>query len=142
MKSQGTLRLALAFAALFGSLSLVVWRQTRALEVLSDLDAARAERALLESERAALSRRIEELEGRARIVQVGARFGLRPAQASELVILRLPREPGPVRPGRLALDEAGTGSGVRGGTSAERAATAEELQTRVATGSAAIMGEP
>ena len=85
MQSQGTLRLALAFAALFGSLSLVVARQTRALEVLRELDAARAERALLESERAGLARRIEELEGRARILRVGARYGMHPAAARELV---------------------------------------------------------
>lgn len=105
MQSQGTLRLALAFAALFGSLSLVVGRQTRALEVLRGLDAARAERALLESERTGLLRRIEELEGRARIVQVGARYGMHPAEASELVILRLPAAAPPTeRPAtRLAL---------------------------------------
>lgn len=104
MQSQGTLRLALAFAALFGSLSLVVARQTRALEVLRELDAARAERALLESERAGLARRIEELEGRARILRVGARYGMHPAAARELVILRLPPQSSPAsRPaGRLA----------------------------------------
>lgn len=118
MKSQGTLRLALAFAALFGSLSLVVSRQTRALAVLRELDAARSERALLESQRAALSRRIEELEGRARILQVGARLGMHPAEARELVILRLPRVAPTARPsGRLALHEergpAGTARVVR-----------------------------
>ncbi|HSJ14754.1 MAG TPA: hypothetical protein VK939_10065 [Longimicrobiales bacterium] len=104
MQSQGTLRLALAFATLFGSLSLVVWRQSRALEVLRELDAARVERAILESERTGLARRIEELEGRARMLQVGARYGMHPAEASELVILRLP-PPGlreVRRPARLA----------------------------------------
>jgi cell division protein FtsL len=106
MKSQGTLRLALAFAALFGSLSLVVWRQSRALEALRELDAARAERAMLESQRTTLSRKIQELEGRARIVAVaGARLGMHPAEASELVILQLPPAPAAEvhRGARLAL---------------------------------------
>lgn len=106
MRNRGTLRFGLAFAALFAALSLVVWRQSRALEELRTLDAARSERAVLESERTALQRRIQELEGRERIVQVaGERLGLRAPSASELVILRLPREqqPSARRDGRLAL---------------------------------------
>lgn len=106
MASRGTLRLGLALAALFGALSLVVWRQSRALEVLRELDAARSERAVLESERTVLQRRVQELEGRERIVRVaGERLGLRPPAAAELVILRLPAEPvsSERRPGRLAL---------------------------------------
>ena len=91
MKSRGTLRLALAFAAFFASLSLVVFRQSRALEALRELDAARSERAILESERAGLARSIQELEARTRILSVASsRLGLRAPSASELVILRLP----------------------------------------------------
>jgi cell division protein FtsL len=94
MRSRGTLRFALAAAALFAALSLVVWRQSRALEVLRTLDAARAERAILESERARLQQVLQELEGRSRVVAVaGERLGLRPPSASEIVILRLPAEP-------------------------------------------------
>ena len=103
---RGTLRMGLAMAALFAALSLVVWRQSRALEVLRTLDAARSERAILESERSALQRRVQELEGREHIVQVaGERLGLRPPAADELVILRLPREaPKAARAGtRVAL---------------------------------------
>lgn len=106
MRNRGTLRFGLAIAALFAALSLVVWRQSRALEELRLLDAARSERAILESERAVLQRTIQELEGRERIVRVaGERLGLHAPSASELVILRLPREqPAPARrDGALAL---------------------------------------
>jgi cell division protein FtsL len=106
MRTRGTLRFGLAVAALFAGLSVVVWRQSRALEVLRGLDAARSERAILESERATLQRRLQELEGRARIVAVaGERLGLRPPSASEMVILRLPatKLAPPVAEARLAL---------------------------------------
>ena len=93
MRTRGTLRFGLAAAALFAALSLVVWRQCRALEVLRSLDAARGERAVLESERARLQRSLQELEGRPHIVAVaGERLGLRPPAASEIVILRLPAD--------------------------------------------------
>ena len=64
----GVLRLALAFAALLAALTVVVNRQTHALEVLSDLDKARTARALAEAQRAELNRTIEFLESRARVV--------------------------------------------------------------------------
>lgn len=106
MRSRGTLRFGFALAALFAALSLVVWRQSRALEVLRVLDGVRSERAVLESERTQLQRRIQELEGRGRVVRVaGERLGLRAPTAAELVILQLPDETPPVsrRGGRLAL---------------------------------------
>jgi cell division protein FtsL len=91
MRTRGTLRFGIAAAALFAALSLVVWRQSRALEVLRSLDAARAERAALESERAQLQRSLDELASRPRVVLVaGERLGLRPPSAREIVILRLP----------------------------------------------------
>jgi hypothetical protein len=92
MRARGTLRFGLAVAALFAGLSVVVWRQSRALEVLRELDGARAERAILESEKARLQRLLQELEGRARIVAAGAPLGLRPPSASEIVILQLHEE--------------------------------------------------
>ena len=106
MRTRGTLRFGIAAAALFAALSLVVWRQSRALEVLRALDGVRAERALLESERARLQRSIQKLESRPELVAVaGARFGLRPPAASEIVILWLPatRPAGPVGAARLAI---------------------------------------
>lgn len=94
MRSRGTLRFGVAAAALFAALSLVVWRQSRALEVLRRLDAVRAEQALLESEWARLRRELDGLESRPRIVQVaGDWLGLRPPAAKEIVILRLPAVP-------------------------------------------------
>lgn len=89
MGSQGTIRLALAFAMLLASLTLVVWRQGRALEALRELDRARSARALVESERAELLARTQQLESRARIIAVASsRLGMRvPAAADEIVIL-------------------------------------------------------
>lgn len=96
MRGQGTIRLALAFAALLAALTLVVWRQSRSLEVLRQLDEARSERAISESERAALVASIQTLEGRARIRRVAeSRLGLRVPSAEDLVTLRhrpAPRE--------------------------------------------------
>jgi cell division protein FtsL len=94
MKGAGTIRVALAFATLLASLSLVVWRQSRALETLRELDAVRAERAVLEAERSALTRRIQHLESRGRLVAVaGERFGMRVPSGAEIVILAAEREP-------------------------------------------------
>ena len=90
-QGNGAIRMAFACALLFASLSLVVWRQSRALEALRGLDAARAERALLQAQRAELQREIQQLESRARIGAVaGERLGLRVPAASEIVILQLP----------------------------------------------------
>jgi hypothetical protein len=87
----GLLRVVLAFAALLGSLSLVVWRQSRALEVLRELDALRTERAIAEATRSELTRAIEYLESRARVVRDAARLGLRvpSSESGEIVILPL-----------------------------------------------------
>lgn len=87
---RGVIRLALAFAVLLASLSLVIWRQSRALEVLRALDGVRRERAVAEAERAEVLQRIRELESRSRVVSAaGARLGMRVPTGSELVILRL-----------------------------------------------------
>jgi hypothetical protein len=86
----GLLRLALAAAALLGSLSLVVWRQSRALELLRELDRTRTARAIAEAKRSEENRRIEYLESRARVVaDAGARLGLRVPSGDEIVILPL-----------------------------------------------------
>jgi len=99
MRHEGTLRVALAFAALLGSLSMVVWRQSRALSMLRDLDALRSARAVMESERSRLSERIQHLESRARIVEVAAeRWGMRVPGAGEVWVLRLRPEPPLARP--------------------------------------------
>ncbi len=90
----GVLRLALAAAALLGSLSLVVWRQSRALELLRELDHTRTDRAIAEASRSDLNRRIEYLESRARVVtEAGAKLGLRVPSADEIVILPVSDRP-------------------------------------------------
>lgn len=95
MMKKGTpvVRTALLFALLLGSLTLVVWRQSYALEVLRELDGVRRERVVAEARRAALTRRVEQLESRARVSEVArARFGMRLPSGDEIVILPL-REP-------------------------------------------------
>lgn len=89
-KGPPVIRAALLLAGLLASLTLVVWRQSRALEMLRSLDAVRQERVLEEARRASLSRRVEELESRARVsVAARDRLGMRVPNGGELVILPL-----------------------------------------------------
>lgn len=88
MAARGTIRTALAFAALFGALTSVVWRQSRALEVMRELDGVRQARALAEAERARLVHEAQRLESRPRILAVAAtRLDLRVPAGSEIVIV-------------------------------------------------------
>lgn len=90
-RGSGAIRLSVAFALLYASLALVVWRQSRALEELRGLDAARTERAVLQAERSDLQREIQRLESRARIVAVaGEWLQLRTPAAHEIVFLQAP----------------------------------------------------
>ena len=91
---SGTIRLALAFAALLASLTLVIWRQSRALEVLRSVDQMRSERVIAEAERSELTRRIQRLESRARVVaDARDRLGMHVPSANEIVILPLHAAP-------------------------------------------------
>ena len=94
MKKGGTvIRMALLFAALLASLTLVVWRQSQALEVLGRLDGVRAERVVEEARRASFTRRVEQLESRAHVSEAArTRFGMRLPAGDEIVILPL-RDP-------------------------------------------------
>ena len=86
----GTIRLALAFAALLGALTLVIYRQSRALEVLRAVDQMRNARVVAEAERSEVTRQIQALESRSRVVAAAAdRLGMRVPSASEIVILPL-----------------------------------------------------
>lgn len=79
---------ALAVAALLAALSLVAWRQSRALEALAELDHVRRETALVMAERLELQRRIRHLESRPRVVsEARERLGMHTPDASEIVIL-------------------------------------------------------
>lgn len=100
----GVLRLAIAFAALLGSLSMVVWRQSRALELLREMDSTRAARAIGEAERSELARRVQYLESRARVVaDAQARLGMRVPSAHEIVILPLGERSAAAGPAQLAI---------------------------------------
>lgn len=106
----GTIRLALCFAALLGALTMVIWRQSLALETLGELDRLRDSRALAEAERSDLVRHIEQLESRAAVVTAAQeRLGMRVPSAHEIVILPLERntqQPSAASPGNVALSEA------------------------------------
>jgi cell division protein FtsL len=112
-KGTPVIRTALLFALLLGSLTLVVWRQSRALAVLRELDAVQRERVVEEARRSALARRVEHLESRARVSEVAReRFGMRLPSGQEIVILPL-GESVPV-PATLAVtsdDDRGGGEG-------------------------------
>ena len=84
----GTSAVALAVAAFLGSLSLVAWRQARALETLEALDRVRRETALSRAEEAELQRRIRRLESWARVGHdARERLGMKVPQGAEIVIL-------------------------------------------------------
>jgi cell division protein FtsL len=84
------IRAGLLFMLLLGSLTLVVWRQSRALEMQRALELVRRDRAVEESRRAALLRRVEQLESRTRVTEAAAtRFGMRLPAGGEIVILPL-----------------------------------------------------
>lgn len=73
---------------LLGSLSLVVWRQTRGAEMERELRGLEAERAVIETERVELARRIEELRSRSRVLRVARdRLGMHLPSDSEIVFL-------------------------------------------------------
>ena len=88
MAARGTIRTAVACAALFAGLTSVVWRQSRALEVMRELDVVRQERALAEAERARLVHEAQRLESRPRVLAAAARrLDLRVPAAAEIVIV-------------------------------------------------------
>ncbi len=92
-KGPPVIRAALLFGLLLASLTLVVWRQSRALSMLRELEGVRQERVLEEARRASLERRVGQLESRARVSEAArTRFGMRLPMGSEIVILPL-REP-------------------------------------------------
>lgn len=76
--------LALIIAALF----VVTWRQTRGLQLESNLRDLETRRDLLDAERVEHVRRIETLRSRARVVRVAReRLGMRLAVGDEIVFL-------------------------------------------------------
>jgi len=83
-KGTPVIRTALLFALLLASLTLVVWRQSRALEVLGALEDARGERVVEEARRSGLLRQVDQLESRARVSAVARdRLGMRLPEGDE-----------------------------------------------------------
>lgn len=84
----GTSRVALAVAALLGSLTLVSLRQRDALDTMEYLDSLKQESALEEAVQEELSSRILYLESFGRVVaEAERRLGMRQASSSEIVLL-------------------------------------------------------
>ena len=84
----GTSMVALATAALLASLSLVAWRQARALEALESLDRVSRDLSLSQAEVEDLMGRVSVLESRGRIVpEARDELGMRMPDASEIVFL-------------------------------------------------------
>jgi hypothetical protein len=82
-------RAAATFAVLLGALGLVTWRQSRALESLSELEALRREVSVAQAERVELERDIQFLVSRGRVVpEARDELGMYPPATSELVLLR------------------------------------------------------
>jgi cell division protein FtsL len=84
----GTSLVALAVAVLLASLSLVAWRQARAIQTLEAVDSLRREVTLGEAELTDLERRIHLLESRGRVIpEARERLGMHVPSASEVVWL-------------------------------------------------------
>lgn len=84
-----SIRVGLAVAVLLAALSLVAWRQGRALEALGALDRVRRDLALARAEAIELQRRIQYLESRRRVVpEARERLGLHEPHDVEQIILR------------------------------------------------------
>jgi cell division protein FtsL len=82
-------RMALAIALVLTSLSVVAWRQGRALGILSELDRIQSDIGAARSEARELEREIRVLQSRARIVADAAdRLGLRQPEG-QVRVLRL-----------------------------------------------------
>lgn len=86
-RSSGILRVALCCALILAALALVIRRQSKALELVRAVEKARAERTLVEAERAELLHRIEWLQGRGHVVDAAGRHGMRLPSGAEIVIL-------------------------------------------------------
>ena len=83
-------RTAVTLACLLGSLGLVTWRQSRALETLAQLDEVRRRSAVATAQVVEMDREIQFLTSRARVVpEARSRLGMHMPDASELELLDL-----------------------------------------------------
>ena len=87
-RSEAAIRLAAAIAVLLASLSAVVWRRGRTLEVLALSDSLNREISLADAELTELQRRILHLESYGRVVlETRERLGMKTAGAEDIVLL-------------------------------------------------------
>jgi len=92
-RNRAVLRAVGWLALLLGAMALVVWRQTRGVELQREIRALDGERALADAERLELATRIQALQSRARVVQVARdRLGMHLPADSEVVMVPLPPE--------------------------------------------------
>ncbi len=88
IRLAGPVRVALAGAAILGSLSLVAWRQGQAFDELEALEQVREGIAIREVELIDLTHQITALDSRERVRrEAELRLGLRPAQEHEMRFL-------------------------------------------------------
>jgi len=90
VRLSGPLLVTFAAALLLAALSLVTWRQARAIETLAELDRLRSEISILTAERNQLENLIQSLESRGRIAQEASdRLGMRRPNdmSGEIVLL-------------------------------------------------------
>jgi len=90
MRLSGPLLMTFAAALLLAALSLVTWRQARAIETLAELDRLRSEISILTAERNQLENLIQSLESRGRVAQEASdRLGMRRPNdmSGEIVLL-------------------------------------------------------
>ena len=90
-------RTVVTIAVFLGSLGLVTWRQSRALETLAELDAVRQRASVASAQVVELDREIQVLTSRAHVVpKARTRLLMHTPDASELEILDLePAESAP-----------------------------------------------
>ena len=87
-RTSDSKRVAIAVGALLASLSVVTWRQTRALESLSELHDLRQERDEVAAVRKSLVGELQYLESRGRVVpEARERLGMHNPAADEIVYL-------------------------------------------------------
>jgi cell division protein FtsB len=88
MRLSGALLATLGVALLLAALSLVTWRQTRALEALASLDELHSEISLMTAERNELENRLRRLESRGYVVPAAReRLGMYAPSSAEIVLL-------------------------------------------------------
>ena len=101
MRVSGALKAVSAVVLLVVCLTMVTWRQSRALEALADLDLLRREISILTAERNELVSRIQVLESRSRVVTAARdRLGMRTPDGAEIVWLADESDPTRIRGAR------------------------------------------